>query len=71
MAALLSTVAVVLMSADMDARRLDELAVRAERSGRICFTRFLDPAMTDAARGAANRAGAQVALFGGYPDAER
>ena len=59
------------MISDMDRRRLDELAARAGRTGRTCYTKFLEPVAADAARAAAARAGAQIALWGGYPDAER
>ena len=52
-------------------KRLNELAVRAARSGRVATTRFLDPALERAARHAANAAGASVAFYGGYEDAER
>lgn len=55
----------------MEIKRLEELAVRAARSGRTQFTRFLEPSMMDAARAAANKAGAKVSFYGGYPDAER
>ena len=52
-------------------KRLDELALRAGRAGRTCFTRFLEPNEIRAARRAAARAGAQVAFWGGYEGAER
>lgn len=52
-------------------KRLNELAMRAGRSGHTCFTRFPEPAQADAARQAAARAGAKVALWGGYEAAER
>ena len=52
-------------------KRLNELAIRAGRSGRVCFTRFLEPALDDAVRAAAARNGARVVLWGGYEDAER
>ena len=55
----------------LDKKRLDELACRAARSGRPQFTRFMDPPAFDAARAAANRAGAQAAFWGGFEDAER
>ena len=55
----------------MEIKRLEELAIRAARSGRTQFTRFLDPTMMDAARAAANKAGAKVSFWGGYPDGER
>ena len=59
------------MTGDADIRRLDELAARAARTGRPCFTKFLEPAMDAAARAAAGRAGAQIGFWGGWPGAER
>lgn len=56
---------------EMEVKRLEELAVRAARSGRTQFSRFLEPSMLDAARAAANKAGAKVCFSGGYPEAER
>lgn len=56
---------------DMELKRLEELAVRAARSGRGQFTKFLEPSMAAAARAAANQAGAKVVFRGGYEDAER
>jgi len=56
---------------DMELKRLEELAVRAARSGRSQFTKFLEPSMAVTARTAANQAGVRVAFAGGYPDAER
>ena len=52
-------------------KRLNELATRAGRAGRVCFSRFLEPSQEAAARQAAARAGARVAFWGGYEDAER
>ena len=52
-------------------KRFAELALRAGRAGRTCYTRFLEPAQEPAARAAAARAGAEVAFWGGYEDAER
>ena len=52
-------------------KRLEELAQRAARSGRACFTRFLEPNEAQLAQAAANRAGARLTLWGGYDDAER
>ena len=52
-------------------KRLNELAMRAGRAGRVCLTRFLEPAQEAAATQAAARAGARVAFWGGYEDAER
>ena len=59
------------MTTDARQKRLDELALRAARTGRTCFTRFLEPSQADAARAAANRAGARVAFWGGCEGAER
>ncbi len=56
---------------DMDLKRLEELAVRAARSGRAQFSRFIEPSMQVSARTCANQAGVKVAFMGGYPDAER
>ena len=56
---------------DLERKRLRELALRANFSSLPCYTRFLDPAMEAEARAAANEAGAQLALWGGYGDAER
>jgi RNA-binding protein YlmH len=56
---------------DMELKRLEELAVRAARSGRCQFTRFLEPSMAVAARTAANQAGVKAVFHGGFPDAER
>lgn len=52
-------------------KRLNELAMRAGRAGRVCYTRFLEPSQEAAAKQAAARAGAGIALWGGYDDAER
>ncbi|MEE1199088.1 MAG: YlmH/Sll1252 family protein [Christensenellales bacterium] len=52
-------------------KRFRELALSAAHTGRTRFTRFLDPALEEEARCAANRNGAQIDFFGGYPDAER
>ena len=56
---------------DMELKRLEELAVRAARSGRSQFTKFLEPSMAAAVRACAGRAGVGAAFMGGYPDAER
>lgn len=56
---------------ELDAKRLRELALRARHTGAACYTRFLDPSMEQTARAAANAADAELALWGGYPDAER
>ena len=55
----------------MERRRLEELALRAARAGRPCFTRFMEPSAADAVRAAANRAGVSAGFWGGYPGAER
>lgn len=59
------------MTGDALEKRLGELALRAAHTGRVCCTRFLEPTQRDAARAAANRAGARVAFWGGFEDAER
>ena len=59
------------MNGDALEKRLGELALRAAHSGRACYSRFLEPSQTDAARAAANRAGARVAFWGGFDGAER
>ena len=53
------------------ARRLDELAARAERAGQPCFTGFLTPPEADMALATARRRGVEARLEGGYEDAER
>ena len=59
------------MENQFDLKRLEELALRASRTGRTQYTRFLDPALgQDVARIAA-RQGVCYKFFGGYPDAER
>ena len=52
-------------------KRLNELALRAAHSGRACYTRFLEPSALGLCNMAAGRAGAEVALWGGYEGAER
>ena len=52
-------------------KRLNELALRAGHSGRACYTRFLEPSALGMLHMAACRAGAEVALWGGYEGAER
>lgn len=52
-------------------KRLNELALRAAYRGEPTFTRFLEPAMGDAVRAAANAAGVRASFWGGYGDAER
>lgn len=53
------------------ARRLEELATRAARTGQPCFTGFLSPPEADMALAAGRRQGIDVLLEGGYEDAER
>lgn len=60
-----------MMEDAFELKRLDELALRAGRSGRIQYTRFLEPSLKSAAEAAAGRRDAGVMLYGGYPDAER
>ena len=55
----------------MDVKRLEELALRAGRTGRPCFTKFVEPSAADAVRTAANRAGVRAGFWGGWPGAER
>lgn len=52
-------------------KRLLELARRAREEGTVQYSRFLSPAECDSALWAAREAGAHVAYFGGYDDAER
>ena len=59
------------MDGELDIRRLDELAIRAAKTGRAQFTRFLEPSLLEAVRRAAGGQRVQVKTFGGYPDAER
>ena len=59
------------MDGALELRRLEELALRASRTGRPQFTRFLEPALLEAAGRAAGGQRVRVRLFGGYPDAER
>ena len=58
-------------AADLEKRRLNELALRASYTGLPRFTRFLEPSLEREARAAANAAGVQLALWGGHADAER
>ena len=55
----------------LELKRLDELSLRAGRSGRAQYTRFLEPSLLRAAEAAAGRHDAGVLLYGGYPEAER
>ncbi len=59
------------MNGDALEKRLNELALRAAHTGRVCCSRFLEPSRLDVARAAANRAGSSVAFWGGYAGAER
>lgn len=52
-------------------RRLDELATRAEKTGRPCFSSFLSPAEAERVESIARRHGLWARMEGGYPDAER
>jgi RNA-binding protein YlmH len=52
-------------------KRLNELALRAQHTGRVCATRFLEPSTLAAVNAAASRTGVKVALWGGYEGAER
>lgn len=58
-------------SATLAAKRLRELALRAGHTGRVQFTRFLEPSMLGEARAMAGACGVGCAFFGGYDDAER
>ena len=58
-------------NSDLDRRRLRELALRASFAPVPCFTRFLEVSMERDAHAAANEAGVQLALWGGYDSAER
>ena len=58
-------------AAELDAKRLRELALRARHSGEVCYTRFLEPSMEQTARAAAGEAEVELALWGGHPEAER
>ena len=59
------------MAAELDAKRLRELALRARHTGAACYTRFLEPSLEQTARSAANEAEVALDLWGGYPEAER
>lgn len=54
-----------------DPKHLAELAIRASRTGRTCFSRFLEPQERAWAEKAARDAGTGLDFFGGYPEAER
>ena len=51
--------------------RLDELATRASRTGRPCYTGFLSPAEAEWAFASSRRQRVNVTFEGGYEDAER
>lgn len=55
----------------MEEKRFLELGRRCARSGRACYSRFLEPSSVDLARRCGVREGAEVDFFGGYPEAER
>lgn len=52
-------------------RRLEELAIRAFRTGRPCYTGFLSPAEAEWAFAASRRQKVNVSFEGGYEEAER
>ncbi len=52
-------------------KRLEELAIRADRSGRCTFSSFLTPPQAQVAVQIAKRLSIDVALHGGYEEAER
>ena len=52
-------------------KRLNELALRARHTGRICATRFLEPSALAMVNAAAAHAGVKATLWGGYEGAER
>ena len=57
--------------AELERKRLVELALRAARAGTRVFTKFLDPALERDCGFAAGGAGVHAEFYGGYPDAER
>lgn len=57
--------------ADMERRRLDELARRAAYTGLSTCSKFLEPALERDCAYAAGEAGVRVTFAGGYADAER
>ncbi len=59
------------MDAELIKKRLNELALRAEKSGRAQYTKFLEPAWEPDAKAAAVQQGAMYRFFGGYDGAER
>ena len=60
-----------MMDDSLESKRLEELALRAGRSGRAQFTRFLEPSWQRAVEAEAARQGVRALLYGGYPEAER
>lgn len=58
-------------AAELEGKRLRELALRARYGGAACYTRFLEPSMEPQVRAAAAEAGVNASLWGGYADAER
>ena len=50
-------------------KRLNELALRAGHTGRVCVTRFLEPSALGAVNAAAARAGVKAAFWGGFEGA--
>lgn len=52
-------------------KRLDELAMRASKTGFCCFTSFLSPAEAQWAQASANRQRVNLSFSGGFEDAER
>lgn len=58
-------------ASELETRRLRELALRARHGSGVCYTRFLEPSMEQNARAAAREAEVELALWGGYPEAER
>jgi len=60
-----------MMTAELDKKRLRELALRAKHGRTISFTRFLEPPMETEVRHAAAQAEVKAAFFGGFDEAER
>lgn len=56
---------------EFEKKRLNELALRARYIDAPAFTRFLEPALEEAARSAAAQAEVRLALWGGFETAER
>lgn len=59
------------MPQDFEARRLNELALRAKYGSNAVFTRFLEPSLENTVRSAAAQAEVKAAFSGGYGGAER